>query len=120
MPSLRSPGLGTAIALFVTLLVNLTVTPCMLLLFCNFFKRSIKPDPAWFVALGNCFCCCTANKKVASDDDFEARPLLEGESVRLSYMSDSLAPTHPYHVRPGSSMCLDARSHVMCADDGRD
>lgn len=40
VPLLSTPGLGAGVAIAVALIVNLTFTPCMLLTFPNFFRRS--------------------------------------------------------------------------------
>eukprot|EP00056_Hartaetosiga_gracilis_P005999 m.91951 g.91951 ORF g.91951 m.91951 type:complete len:417 (+) comp12343_c0_seq3:94-1344(+) len=39
---LRSPGLGAGIAIMIVLICNLTLTPAMLLLFNNFFRKCVK------------------------------------------------------------------------------
>eukprot|EP00052_Salpingoeca_macrocollata_P014159 m.110734 g.110734 ORF g.110734 m.110734 type:complete len:873 (+) comp19202_c0_seq2:701-3319(+) len=83
----RSPGLGAALAIFITIASNLSLTPALLLLFDKFFAHCIVPF--------NWRTCRSASAQIVSalndgDDISDSHTLLQSSAEHSPYAFDDL------------------------------
>ncbi|EGD81811.1 hypothetical protein PTSG_11885 [Salpingoeca rosetta] len=80
---LRTPGLGTGLAILTVLICNLTLTPSILLTFNNFFKRSARSK-----------CCSSGEDDVITDSEESALLVKGNPSLQHAGHEDRVAAEH--------------------------